>query len=149
VLAGLTLSLGALATFFVAAGIMHFVNPGFYLAMMPKLIPSSWHGPLVALTGVCEILGGLGLLPAATRTLTGWCLLVFLVAVLPANVQMLLNALARHASTGTLAALWIRLPIQFLLDVVGLAGVARRKLRHLIRHSGERNACPRPSAAGD
>lgn len=113
--AGLTVSLGIQALFFVFAGITHFVNPGFYLAMMPKLIPAGWHGPLVAFTGVCELLGGLGLLPAATRALTGWCLLVFLVAVLPANIQMLLNAMSRHASSGTLVGLWIRLPLQFLI----------------------------------
>ncbi len=103
--AGLSVSLGILASLFVAAGVTHFVNPGFYIAIMPKLIPSGWYGPLVAFTGVCEILGGLGLLPVATRAFTGWCLLVFLLAVLPANIQMLLNAMASRASAGTLVGL--------------------------------------------
>jgi uncharacterized membrane protein len=49
------------------------------------------------------------------RRLAGVALMVFLVAVLPANIQMLLNAQASGASTGALAALWVRLPVQGLL----------------------------------
>jgi uncharacterized membrane protein len=40
---------------------------------------------LVAVTGVCEIAGGIGLLVPGTRLAAGICLAVFLIAVFPAN----------------------------------------------------------------
>lgn len=104
-----------LALFFVGAGAMHFVAPAFYRAMMPKILPESWAAPLVVFTGLCEIAGGLGVLVPRVRALTGVCLLLLLVAVFPANVQMLMNARDAHASAGTIAGLSIRLPIQLLL----------------------------------
>lgn len=57
----------------------------------------------------------LGLLIPATRVAAGWGLLALLVAVFPANVQMLLNASAAGASRFWLAALVARLPLQPLL----------------------------------
>ncbi len=104
-----------LALFFVSAGVTHFAYPGFFLAMMPRLIPANLHAMLVAFTGVCEISGGVAVLVPTLRRLAGVALMVFLVAVLPANIQMLLNAQASGASTGALAALWVRLPVQGLL----------------------------------
>jgi uncharacterized membrane protein len=94
---------------------MHFARPGFYVAMMPKLLPVRSHAPLVAFTGLCEILGGIGVLVPATSHIAGVALMVFLVAVFPANVQMLLNAQAAGAPAGQLALLWIRLPLQLPL----------------------------------
>ena len=97
------------ALFFVAAGIGHFVIPAFYLSMMPPWLPA--HSLLVQLSGVAEIAGGLGLLVPKVRQAAGIGLIVLLVAVFPANVQMLLNARAAgHPETG----LWIRLPFQIL-----------------------------------
>jgi uncharacterized membrane protein len=42
-------------------------------------------------------------------------LIALCLVVLPANVQMLLNAQAAHASTLWLTLLWARLPLQILL----------------------------------
>ena len=81
-----------LAVFFVVAGANHFRMPEFYLLMMPSWLPHS--GGLVAISGIAEILGGIGILVPATRRWAGWGLIALLVAVLPANVHMALQHLS-------------------------------------------------------
>ena len=116
-----------LGLFFIAAGVTHYANASFFMAMMPRVIPENLHWPLVAFTGVCEVAGGIGVLWPALRRVAGAALMVFLVAVFPANVQMLMNAQAAGASAATLASLWIRLPVQgLLLWWVWRATLARR-----------------------
>lgn len=97
------------ALFFVAAGTGHFIIPSFYLAMMPPWLPAPLL--LVQLSGVAEVAGGIGLLIPRVRRAAGIGLIVLLIAVFPANIQMLLNA--RAAGTPELG-LWIRLPFQVL-----------------------------------
>jgi len=65
--------------------------------------------------GVLEIAGGLGLLDERTRRVAGIGLLLPLVAVWPANVEMLLDAQADKKPTWWLALLWTRLPVQLVL----------------------------------
>ena len=103
---------GTLAAFFVSAGIAHFIRPSFYLAIMPPTLPR----PLfwVYFTGLCEILGGVGVLIGPLRRAAGWGLIALLVCVFPANVHMLRQDLM-HASGWRTAALVARLPLQFLL----------------------------------
>ncbi len=96
----------------IGAGSNHFRNPDFYLPMMPPWLP--WHAELVALSGVFEILGGVGALLPQTRRLAGLGLVALLVAVYPANVQMALEPDLFVARGFPLAALYIRLPFQFL-----------------------------------
>ena len=99
----------ALAGFFITAGALHFVVPGFYLAMMPPWLPA--HRELVIVSGIAEIAGGLGVLLERWRRPAGIGLLLLLLAVFPANVQMLLNARAAHEPE---LLLWLRLPLQLL-----------------------------------
>jgi uncharacterized membrane protein len=42
---------------------------------------------IVYFTGVCEIAGAIGILIPQTRMLAGICLILFLIAVFPANVK--------------------------------------------------------------
>jgi uncharacterized membrane protein len=102
-----------LALFFVTAGVLHFVFPASYVSIMPPWL--SWHAALVAVSGACEIAGGLGVLVVWTRQFAGIGLIALSLAVLPANVQMLLNAHAADASSWWQALLVVRLPLQFLL----------------------------------
>ena len=97
-----------LCVFFVAAGLNHFINPAFYLKIMPPYLP--WRLFLVYLSGFFEAaLGVLLLVPALTRT-AAWGLIALLIAVFPANIHMALNPqLFPDISP---AALWLRLPLQ-------------------------------------
>jgi uncharacterized membrane protein len=99
------------AAFFVAAGVNHFINPAFYLKIMPPYLP--WHLTLVYLSGVCEIaLGPLLFVRKFTRA-AAWGLVALLVAVTPANIHMAINhGLFPEYSA---AVLWLRLPLQLVL----------------------------------
>jgi uncharacterized membrane protein len=104
------LSRYALTLLFVLAGSWHFVHPATYLAIMPPQLPQPLA--LVQVSGIFEILGGLGLLPHRTRRLAGWGLLALLVAVFPANVYMALI----HEQLGIPGwVAWGRLPLQLPL----------------------------------
>jgi uncharacterized membrane protein len=58
-------------------------------ADMVAMIPPSVPNPemMVTFTGICEVLGALGLLVPRTRRIAAVALIVFLVAVLPANIH--------------------------------------------------------------
>ena len=98
---------------FGTAGVLHFVAPGTYERIMPPYLPL--HRELVYLSGALEVLGGLGLLTERTRAAAGVGLILLLVAVLPANVQMLLDARAAGKPSWWLVLLWLRLPLQGVL----------------------------------
>ncbi len=103
-------NVGLLAAFFVVAGANHFVNPAPYLSMMPAYLPAP--AALIEISGVAEVMGGLGILYSGTRVLAGWGLIMLLIAVFPAN----LNA-ALHGWPGVSLPswiLWLRLPFQLL-----------------------------------
>ena len=106
-------SRAVLAVFFMGAGIAHLVKPAAYVAIMPPWLPSPWL--LVIVSGVCEFAGGAGLLVPRVRRAAGWGLIALLVAVFPANVQMLMYARTGHAGLVAQAVLWARLPLQAVL----------------------------------
>jgi uncharacterized membrane protein len=74
----------AVMFFFTAAAHFNAMRPDM-IAMVPPSVPNP--GLMVTLTGLCEILGGIGLLVPRTRRLAAVALIVFLVAVLPANIH--------------------------------------------------------------
>ena len=99
------------ALFFIAAGVNHFRNTGFYLRMMPPAVP--FHLAMVQISGVAEIALGILLLVPATIVPAAWGLIALLIAVFPANLQM-----ALHPGTFpefSPRALWLRLPLQAVL----------------------------------
>lgn len=106
-------SLIVLAIIFVVAGVLHFVIPNVYARIMPSWLPA--HVPLVLASGAFEILGGVALLVPSLRVAAGWGLIALLVAVFPANIQMLQTAVAQGQSLAWRIALIARLPLQPLL----------------------------------
>ncbi|MBF9519806.1 hypothetical protein BKG83_15670 [Mycobacteroides chelonae] len=75
-----------LAAMFTLTGIAHFVPKmrAAMIAIVPPRIPAP--GFLVALTGVLEVLGAIGVLIPSTRAVAAGCLGVLLVVMFPANV---------------------------------------------------------------
>jgi uncharacterized membrane protein len=96
---------------FIAAGVNHFVDTPFYMSIMPPYLP--WHYTLVIVSGVAEIILGIGLLIPKFNRPAAWGIIALLIAVFPANIHM-----ATHPElypTIPTIALWIRLPLQVLL----------------------------------
>jgi uncharacterized membrane protein len=106
------ISLGLIAVIFVAAGVLHFVRPRVYARIIPPFFP--FPLALVYISGVAEVLGGLGVLAPSLRVWAGFWLIALLVAVFPANLYM---ALAPEKAGMGIAPvwLWLRLPLQFVL----------------------------------
>ncbi len=75
-----------LSGFMVAAGTMHFVNPAFFLKIMPPYLPL--HDELVMLSGVCEVVLGIMLLAPPYTSLAAWGIVALLIAVFPANLYL-------------------------------------------------------------
>ncbi|MBI4852819.1 MAG: DoxX family protein [Acidobacteria bacterium] len=109
----MTRSIVLIAILFIGVGTMHFVNPKFFVSIMPPYLP--YHLELVYISGVFEILGGLGVLISPVRKLAGYGLIALLIAVFPANIQMFINEVKSNGWTLMTIPLIIRLPIQPLL----------------------------------
>lgn len=104
---------------YVIAGILHFIKPEFYLKLMPPLIPLSWHLPLIYISGVAEIILGIGLLISKTRKVAAYGIVALLIAVFPANIYMAFNYdLLREMGVSPLFAIYVRLPLQFVLIAI-------------------------------
>ncbi len=96
--------------FFIAAGVLHFVIPRTYEAIIPDYLPAQRE--LVYASGVAEIAGGAMILHPRTRRAGMWFSIATLLAVFPANVHMALQPDRYDVSP---ALLWARLPLQALL----------------------------------
>lgn len=102
-----------LAVFFCVAGLLHFLFPMKYAHVMPPWLPA--HMALVLISGAFEIAGGLGLLWLPLRRAAGIGLLLLCVAVLPANLQMWIDAIAAHKPLWQQTLFLLRLPLQLPL----------------------------------
>ena len=58
------------ALVFVTAGVLHFAIPAPYIAIVPPWLPAA--PTLVAVSGLAEIAGGIGVLDPRTKRLAGW-----------------------------------------------------------------------------
>ena len=106
-------SRAVLAAFFTGAGVLHFVKPRLYEAIVPPGLPSP--RALVYLSGAAEIGGGLAVLSGRLRPWAGIWLIALLVAVFPANVYMAIDPDGVFRRRFPPFALWLRLPLQAAL----------------------------------
>lgn len=103
-----------MGVFYIVAGTMHFVSPDTYMPMIPPYLP--WHRELIFVSGVAEVLCGVGVLWAPTRRLAAWATIALLVAVFPANVHIAWNNVPLFGrSEGAGIWNWVRLPFQAVL----------------------------------
>lgn len=80
---------------------------------MPPFLP--WPGALVAISGVAEILGAIGLLLPPLQRPAAYGLAVLLVAIFPANIYMAVAHVPFPGIYGESWFQWARLPFQFVL----------------------------------
>jgi uncharacterized membrane protein len=104
----MTLGRAVLGVVFIGAGVMHFVATAAYMKIVPPMLPDPRL--LVQVSGVFEVLGGVGLLMPMTKWFAAWGLVALLVAIVPANVYMAMD----HAAWPGIPvwALWARVPLQ-------------------------------------
>ncbi len=83
--------------------------------MYARAVPPQFGHPLVLveISGVCEIVGAIGILMPVLRRPAAFGLLVLLVAVYPANIYMAMRP-ELFADLASPAALILRLPLQFV-----------------------------------
>ena len=97
---------------FVGIGVSHFVNPDPFVMIVPPFLP--WPLALVYISGVAEIMVGVGVLLPATRRLAGWGTIALLAAVYPANIYMLTHEIYLPDMPQEKWLLWARMPVQFV-----------------------------------
>ena len=113
-----------LAALFLAAATLHFFHPEPFLRIMPPWIP--FHRACVLISGVFELLGGVGLLIPVRQiqNATGWGLTLLLIAVFPANIYMAMAHVELPDLHFPSWVAWARLPLQPLL-MIAVAWVTR------------------------
>jgi len=104
---------------FILIGIEHFREPQKFVDIVPKYMPFALF--LVYLTGVMEIVGGLGIIYPETREITGRLMVLFLLAIYPANFNMWINDIPYNGTRLTTQGHLVRLSVQILL-IIGALG---------------------------
>ncbi|MEO6815965.1 MAG: DoxX family protein [Edaphobacter sp.] len=102
-----------LGLIFFVAGALHFIIPDAYLRIMPPSLPA--HLLLIDISGVAEMLGGIGLLMPSTRRFAAWGLVALLIAVWPANIYTAVAHLPLPGLAGQSWLQWLRIPLQLPL----------------------------------
>jgi uncharacterized membrane protein len=109
---GRGLSWRLLANFFIGAGVNHFLMPRAYEQIVPPWLGGQARR-VVQVSGVAEVVGGVGVLVPSTRRVSGLGLIALLVAVFPANLQMVRTP--ERFPRIPRWALYARLPLQPLM----------------------------------
>ena len=110
-----TLSIILMTLFYIMAGTNHFINPDWYVRIVPPILP--FKTAIVYISGILEIILGTLLIFPKTRFIASWGLILLLVAVYPANIYVALTNGEVMDTTPLIA--WGRLPFQFVF--IGLA----------------------------
>jgi uncharacterized membrane protein len=105
----------ALAVTLLFTGVAHFMRiKEDMVRMTPPWVP--WPPAMVYFTGLCEVAGAIGLIVPSLQRAAGVALVIFFIAILPANI----HAVQAHIPVAGRPAtpLWIRVPLQVVLIVV-------------------------------
>lgn len=101
----------ALAVMFLFTASAHFNSmKEDLIRMMPKAVP--YPKQVVFLTGILEVLGAIGLVIPQLQRAAGIGLILFLIAVFPANVHAARTEVTLRGKPAT--PLWLRLPMQLV-----------------------------------
>ena len=102
--------------FYVIVGIKHFIDPNFFLAIVPPYLP--YHLELVYISGLFEILFGVMILFPKYRYWGSVGLIILLIAVFPANIYLFQSVEAQRAIGATQEIATWRLPVQGIFILV-------------------------------
>jgi uncharacterized membrane protein len=105
----------ALSIFFAFTGIGHFIKTDALAAMLPAAFPA--RATIVYFTGVAEILAAFALWNPRRRKLVGLCIIVMLLAFLPANIYAAFQRVPFGGHEAGPVYLLARVPVQLLLIV--------------------------------
>ncbi|GAF11811.1 hypothetical protein JCM19046_516 [Bacillus sp. JCM 19046] len=105
-----SIGLYVFASLFFLAGVGHFVIDSFFIDAMPGWVP--FRAAIVYLSGVVEMLLAVLLVYKPTRAKAGVWTALFLILVFPVNLYM---AFTPSKYDLPAFALWLRLPLQFVL----------------------------------
>ena len=113
------ISVIVMSIFYVNVGIKHFIDPNWFLFIIPPYL-SSIGIEIVYLSGFFEVILGILLLIPKYRKFAAYFLIILLIAVYPANIYLAFNKEPQELLNITaFMASWVRLPIQFIF--LGLA----------------------------
>ena len=84
------------------------------IRMTPQWVPRP--RAMVFFTGLCELAGAIGLVIPETRRVAGIALILFFIAVLPANIHAARAGVTLRGRPAT--PLWLRVPMQILFIVL-------------------------------
>jgi len=104
-----------LAVFMIVAGTLHWVTPEPFIKIVPSFL--LYPVALVYISGVFEILGGIGLLVLPASKAAAWGLIALFIAVFPANINMAVNQIQMDGIPDSDLLRWGRLPFQAVLIV--------------------------------
>ncbi len=96
----------------IVVGITHFIRPEQYARIVPPIFPAFTS---VYLSGVLEILGGIGLMIPSLSVLAAWGLIALFIGVFPANIYMTLHNIKIEGIPQNQVLYWARLPLQAVL----------------------------------
>jgi uncharacterized membrane protein len=102
-----------LALFFFFTSVGHFIRTEEMSAMLPPAIP--YRVELIYFTGALELLGAIGVWIPGLMRLTGVCLILLLIGVLPANIYSAINHVTFGGHGAGPAYLLIRVPFQIFV----------------------------------
>lgn len=104
-----------LSLFFTFTSIGHFIRTEEMSAMLPPSI--SYRVELIYVTGALELLGAIGVWMPGLMRMTGLCLILMLIALLPANIYSAIHRIDFGGHGAGPAYLLVRVPFQ--LFVIG------------------------------
>ena len=102
-----------LSLFFVFTALGHFMSTEEMSAMLPSSIP--YRIEIIYLTGVLELLGAIGVWFPNLMKLTGICLILMAISLLPANIYSAINHVDFGGHENGMVYLLLRVPFQFFL----------------------------------
>lgn len=98
---------------FVFAGVSHFLIPDTFMKLMPPFVP--FPMAMVYISGIFEILGGIGLIISKTKKAASYGLILLLLAVYPANIYVAIGNIQLGGFMSNSYYQWIRVFLQIPL----------------------------------